>query len=455
MYRHGLGDCFLLSYSADGGATSHMLIDCGVLKGTDDAARQMEAVAENIRDTTNGRLDVLVATHEHWDHLSGFLQAETLFAEVEVGEVWLAWTENPEDDLATELRRRREDRLRGIVAAADVARTRSTSAAERTTLELDALFTFQGDDLAAGGRMTTRKALDWVKGRQARIRYLQPGQQLFDESCFSGVRVYVLGPPQDRRLIGRSDPSTAHSEVYELAGAGRDHRGFLEASAALAAGREPDAQPFDRFFRLDEADAPDRTRLIGDYRDPAAEWRRIDDDWLGYAGQLALALDSDTNNTSLVLAFELSSDGDVLLFPGDAQVGNWLSWGSLEWRFEHEGRARTVRSADLLARTVLYKVGHHGSHNATLREQGLELMASGELVALIPVNRAMAERKKWRMPFPALYHRLQEKTRGRLIEADIGLEAARPEAGLSAEAWDRFLARTDVQERWIDYTLEW
>jgi hypothetical protein len=83
------------------------------------------------------------------------------------------------------------------------------------------------------------------------------------------------------------------------------------------------------------------------------EWRRIDSDWLESAGSLALYLDGDINNTSLVLAIELGQAGKVLLFPGDAQYGNWLSW------------ARTQRGIDLLKRTVFYKVGHHGSHNAT------------------------------------------------------------------------------------------
>ena len=51
------------------------------------------------------------------------------------------------------------------------------------------------------------------------------------------------------------------------------------------------------------------------------------------AGRLALQLDSDTNNTSLVLAIELIASGRVLLFPGDAQVGNWLSWHEgIEWK---------------------------------------------------------------------------------------------------------------------------
>ena len=42
--------------------------------------------------------------------------------------------------------------------------------------------------------------------------------------------------------------------------------------------------------------------------------------------ELALKLDSDTNNTSLVTGFQLEESNKVLLFPGDAQVGNWLSW---------------------------------------------------------------------------------------------------------------------------------
>src|SRR5207237_641244 len=47
-----------------------------------------------------------------------------------------------------------------------------------------------------------------------------------------------------------------------------------------------------------------------------ADWRRIDGEWLGSATELALALQSYTNNTSLVLALEVGEPGkgDVLLF---------------------------------------------------------------------------------------------------------------------------------------------
>lgn len=158
-------------------------------------------------------------------------------------------------------------------------------------------------------------------------------------------------------------------------------------------------------------------------RYPAEAWRQIEEDWLGgAAGELALQLDAHTNNTSLMLAVELSRGGRVLLFPGDAQVGNWLSWDAVRW----SGAGAGVTAEDLLARTVLYKVGHHGSHNTTLRQRGLESMTSRDLVALVPVDRRMAELRRWRMPHPPLYQRLQELTQGRVVLADAGSPAAKP-----------------------------
>ena len=39
-----------------------------------------------------------------------------------------------------------------------------------------------------------------------------------------------------------------------------------------------------------------------------------------------------TNNSSLVLAFEFLDTKRVMLFVGDAQIGNWLSWQKVGWR---------------------------------------------------------------------------------------------------------------------------
>ena len=114
-----------------------------------------------------------------------------------------------------------------------------------------------------------------------------------------------------------------------------------------------------------------------------AQWRRVDTDWLGAASDLALAMQSATNNTSLVLAIEFAN-GDVLLFAGDAQVGNWLSWQDRKWNVN----GREVTGPELLTHTIFYKVGHHGSHNATLKAKGLEMM-QGLKTAAIPVLQAL------------------------------------------------------------------
>jgi glyoxylase-like metal-dependent hydrolase (beta-lactamase superfamily II) len=74
MYRHGLGDCFLLTLPRKKKLPFQMLIDCGVPVGNSAAMTRM---IEHIRDTlrngnsaSKARLDVVVATHEHKDHLS-------------------------------------------------------------------------------------------------------------------------------------------------------------------------------------------------------------------------------------------------------------------------------------------------------------------------------------------------------------------------------------------------
>ena len=103
MYRPGLGDCFLVSFLREE-KSQHVLIDCGVLQGTPDGEEIMRKIVRSIRRTTKKKLDLLIPTHEHWDHLSGFVQAQDLFDGMQIDKIWLAWTEDPADQLAGELR---------------------------------------------------------------------------------------------------------------------------------------------------------------------------------------------------------------------------------------------------------------------------------------------------------------------------------------------------------------
>lgn len=452
MYSQGLGDCFLVTATM-GGVERHALIDCGVLLGTPDATARMQEVAQDVLTTTGGHLDVLAATHEHWDHIGGFALAQDLLARLSVGEVWLAWTENPSDPAAGGLKSATSRGVRAATAAATALRDANGDHASR----LFGVLEFFGAAAVSGGASpgaaspggasggTTRAALEWVRGRSTTVRYLRPGQTV----AALGLQVYVLGPPTDRKYIRMSDP-TAAANVYTISGIGEDE-GFLAAAEALGTGEEPPMQPFDTFFRLDEDKAATAFPLIGtEYRDPDKAWRRIDHDWLGAVDVLALNLDSNTNNTSLVLAFE-TGDGQFLLFPGDAQVGNWLSWQTVTWTTP----SGQLTGPEVLARTRLYKVGHHGSHNATLRDKGLELMNSGDLVAMLPVNRETAKKQRWNMPLPGLLARLEEKTKGRVLDAETGLAQVKPSALSDAEWADFVAATTVVPGRYVDHVVQW
>jgi hypothetical protein len=430
-----------------------VLIDCGVLMGTEKATEKMQAVAASIRDSTDGRIDVLVATHQHWDHLSGFVQAQDVFKDVEIGEVWVAWTEDPDNPKAQSLRARRAASIRALHAAAQGLRAAGDEGGAGSLEEILGFF----GELGANGRPSKiQEALDYVLGRGNPPRYLAPLDQPKLPGT-AGVRVYVLGPPQDETLLRDSDPTGQPGEVYEKRLALNEENAFFAAavsaaavSAGAAAGpaESPDdeelknlAFPFDKTFRVSFPDAQQDSFFQAHYYGAEAQdWRRVDGDWLGAASQLALQLDGDTNNTSLALAFELLPSGKVLLFPADAQVGNWESWHKLQWPRENE---EPITARDLLRRTTLYKVGHHASHNATLRAHGLELMESPELVAMIPVDEAMAHKPKggnpdgWDMPFGPLLRRLREKTKGRILRADQDLPE-RPASAVPAE-WKTFV----------------
>jgi hypothetical protein len=471
MYRQGLGDCFLLTFwEHEGAEPKHVMVDCGVLVGTSGGAEKIREVVTHVIQET-GHLEALVATHEHWDHVSGFAQARALFDELVVDEVWMGWTEDPEDAQACSLREDRALRLAGLRAAlaswsALPAGSRGAPGdpldVTRTALSFFGdLPAAAADALAAAGQSTQDAWRYLVEERACRRRrFLEPGDS-FSLRGVKGLRVFVLGPPRDERLLARDRPSTTQPETYHLGGHGLTTCDSLLAAARRLARAADGASgpgvgdPFDELYRIPLPEAERDSRFFARrYFAEDESWRRIDGDWLEPLGDLALDLDSDTNNTSLVLAFELGDGGDVILMAADAQVGNWLSWADVEFRYRVGGERRRVTAHELLSRVVLYKVGHHASHNATLRDGGLESMVHDGLVAMIPVDAAMAEKKRWNMPFPPLLERLAEKTRGRILRIDEGLPDEAALGRLGHDEREAFRAAARQEDLFVELVLD-
>ncbi|MFY9824507.1 MAG: hypothetical protein WAM82_24235 [Thermoanaerobaculia bacterium] len=473
MYRTGLGDCFLLAFPKsptppDSRDVFYLLVDCGVYFKTPEPNNQtrIQAIVQHIAAATGGVLDLLVITHEHWDHVSAFhaSQAQSIFEQkIKLRKLWMAWTENLDNPLAKDLHEGRKaaraaltnalNRMQGLKSQGLAA---STEACDLVGNLLD----FFGGPVAFGAKKSvqTEEAMLWIKETygQGKAQFLQPGDGplALDGVPDSEARVYVLGPPEDPDLIKKYNPSASGDEVYPKALAAAIEASFFAAFGVVPKNADAlpgsddvkEAQrmslPFDEAYQTPMAQANDNP-FFNRYLE-SDSWRRIDGDWMEAASEFALQLDSATNNTSLAFALEIGPPGagKVLLFPGDAQVGNWLSWfgkvqiGKRElgkdmvWTAGNGGvTGLKITAEDLLHRTVFYKVGHHGSHNATLRDQGLGLMGrfggTSDLVAFLPVDEHVARdlAHYGEMPLRSLVKDLAIRTGGRVARNDAG---ARP-----------------------------
>jgi hypothetical protein len=459
MYRQGLGDSFLLTFGG-GDAARHMLIDCGTLGATTTGV-SLDDVVKDIRECTGGDLHILVATHEHWDHISLFaskrkkhffgpaapVPEDQRDTAIKVHNVWMAWTENPRDGQAEKLAKTRQDLGSALHAAMRVSSHDDGKAWEA----IEPLLGFFGEKPLAAAALSKdlNEAMHFLRtGLGNEAQYHEPAPEPIKQDIIPGFRFYVLGPPRDEKAL-KNMGEHGSSQLYGLSAALRASP--AAASLKLTMNGVDDSAPFNTRLVGAKKDAAERWHP--EYFAPEESWRRVDESWLSMMPDLALQLDDLTNNTSLALAIERIADGKVLLFPGDAQEGHWLSWHGekMRWRVPSEtGGFTEVTAKDLLNRTVLYKVGHHSSHNATAKDKGLEMMTSKELVAFIPVDRQVAIKRNpprsWQMPHRKLYRRLLERCEGRVVRSDLGWAA---DAGKSAP--ERELRRLATKDEWAQW----
>jgi beta-lactamase superfamily II metal-dependent hydrolase len=497
MYRQGFGDCFLLQFMAGDERKSSMVIDCGLKNMDSEPLAKLSDVVKNIGEEltqpgeANPQLDFLVVTHEHWDHVSGFMPNRKLFDDFQIEQVWMAWTEDPGDPIAQQINKRLTKAKKALAIAHEKIKEETNNNPGLANLHhsrhnlLQLRKDFSKDlsellglwNLEAKAQPTptpsgivvpkfelsigTESAMNHVKSlgqAGGGVKFFSPGKVIQDKKRLPGIRVYVLGPPKNAKLNKDAPSDGSTKETYfALRDASLDGfvGGLLSAYDSSQAKVLDDGAPFDRTSSVSIEQAKTHPTYQATYYSKATDWQTVNEDWLDIGGALALQLDDDTNNTSLVLAIEFIDSGKVLLFPGDAQVGSWESWHDVNFRIKNGDQEKKVTAAELLDRTVLYKVSHHCSHNATLKAKGLELMQSEDLVALIPEKQGSYPG----IPHPPLVERLRRLTKGRMIfSADADFPAnnfknKKPPL-LSSKEWQDFKTKVDIKDLYIELTIE-
>jgi beta-lactamase superfamily II metal-dependent hydrolase len=391
MYRVGFGDFFLLTVPTAAGPR-HILIDCGVHAG--DIGSMSEAIAQ-MAEETKSNLALVIMTHRHADHISGFASCKDVFSKFTVERVWMPWFEDPSKKEAVNF----QSSLTALAAQlhAALAARADPESKELANMAQNII----GEPLAFGGGGSNAVALAVLHGgfsNRPQPNFYKAGDSptLPRDLAEAGLTAQILGPPVDETLIAQMD--------------NKNHQ-YLANSDGSLSGR---IEPFAQAFKTDAGSYPEEAFEGDNSADKIA--RRITDLQPDLLAAKARQADNTLNNQSLVVLFTFR--GKNLLFVGDAQWGNWENFlfGGALGTAGHTGL--TDHSKSILGGIDFYKVGHHGSTNATPLD-AVNALRDG-CVAMCSTEPGCygAPDKGTEVPRAPLLIALQKKTNNQLVRSD-------------------------------------
>ncbi len=406
VYSVGFGDCIYVRIPDDGDHF-HVLIDCGTSASADILRPAVDDVRSMLPRDQDGkaRLDLLVATHPHADHIKGF--DPKWFDDVKIGRIWLSLFMKPDHPQATK-----------TLAFQNLANDAALALLERPGLQLapgvqallersiwnpGALQALR-EDLAKASGIHPQYPLYVARDLADRLSPAEREQHQLDyeqsSTCFRGFRdretcLRVLSPEWDidKYYLGEGT-FDSHSLLDQY---------MLRTEAYRASPETLDAASFaaEQAAAIEKVPQPENIS--------ARDFRNLRSHLL-YSG-LAFSQKDDRlkNNLSVVLLLEWR--GRRLLFTGDAE---WQGKGVREERRNstwdvilHHAQVEQL----LLQPLDVLKVAHHGSHNGTPFHEGgkdkyLAKMVSPDRTQVLVSTIAGEHGDKNPVPYPPLMEEL-------------------------------------------------
>jgi hypothetical protein len=334
LYNVGLGDCIYcrIPKAHESGRDFHILIDCGTLSSTDYLSAAIDhlktMLPKDEKDKKKFHVDLLVVTHEHKDHMTGF--GMKLWDQLSFGAIWMSAAMNLDHPES-----KRAKKLHSFAASA-------MERAVSLNLALGPQFMELAAAVALNKAAMTNLRDTLPKASKIKPTYVHADSPKKDLALpIKGATLSVLGPENDidfYYLGKKGDPELRKNSLRAVR-----TLNFIDNDL-----------PDPRTAVPDEAAIPVPTNL-----DPA-DFRQLRSRTMSTALGFADLDGKVCNNTSAVLLIEWK--GKRLLFVGDAEWDNAFKKGksNCSWNVMWN-----LRKKQLSGPLAFYKIGHHGSVNAT------------------------------------------------------------------------------------------
>ncbi len=321
-YRVGCGDCIYVRIP-QGNDGFHILIDCGKKGGPELLAKAIKDLETTMLPDGDApgkkRLDLIVATHRHEDHIKGF--AKEWFKNIQVKNIWLSAVMDPEHPQAAE-------KTHQLHAFAGAQMRRLTDSGKALSPQVEILASAYGVSNDAADDLLMKILPDANKIEPKYVHSGMTSGQLGLDLQDATIR--VLAPEQD-------------IDHFYL---GEDTDTSLKGLQAFSSSARPRA----------ERSAGPAPKNIS-----AGDFRLLQSGMLSNGLAFAAKDTSIQNNMSVVLLIEWKKRR--LLFVGDAEWEREFKLGkdNGSWNVMWEMHRLTHLKDPL----DFLKIGHHGSVNAT------------------------------------------------------------------------------------------